>query len=271
MKGYSQHLVPSSAGPLVGHVQDAGGPVVVLQHGLCGDANQPADVFPSGHDFAHAILDCRGHGASPLGAPEDLSIATFAQDVAAMAELLSPIALGGISMGAAIALRLSVLRPDLVPALILLRPAWVTDAAPANMAPNAEVGAMLDQGVVAFDATQTARHLALHAPDNLASLRGFFGRQPLQATGELLTRISADGPGVSESDLSALRLPVLVLGCEQDFVHPMDHARRLAHLIPGAELVELPPKGQDRAAHAAAARLAILQFLKGLPHAAPAP
>ena len=265
MQGYDTLTIPSTAGPLTAFAQ--AGPAVLLQHGLCGSAAQPAEVFPSGHGFGHAVLDCRGHGTSPLGT--EISIATFTDDLVALASRLHPVAVGGISMGAAIALRLAVTRPDLVPALILARPAWLTDAAPPNMAPNAEVGALIAAGatLATFDASATARHLAQTAPDNLASLRGFFARQPLPETAALLTIISADGPGVTPDDLTALTIPSLILGSDEDFIHPFAHAEALARLIPGATLVKVPPKGRDRAAHIAAMQSAILQFLKGLPHA----
>lgn len=273
MTGYDAHLIASEAGPLTAQIGVGSGPLVVFQHGLCGDAAQPAEVFPGSKGFRHAVLNCRGHGGSPLGATDDLSIATFADDVARLVTTLPtrPVAVGGISMGAAIALRLAVKRPDLVPALILSRPAWVTEPAPANMQPNAVAGAMLDLdlGLAAFEATQTARDLAALAPDNLATLRGLFARQPLPETAALLTRIAVDGPGVTEGELAALRLPVLILGTEQDFVHPMAHAAHLALLIPGATLIEIPPKGQNRAAHVAAMQTAILGFLRGLIDAAP--
>lgn len=240
---------------------------VILQHGLCGAAPQPAEVFPQGQGFAHAVLEARGHGDSPLGPAELVSLATFTDDLAALAQALRPGAVGGISMGAAMALRLAVTRPDLVPALILSRPAWITSANPSNNAPNREVGALIAAGqpLAAFEATATARMLAREAPDNLASLRSFFSRAPLAETATLLTRIAADGPGITRADVAALRLPVLVMGSQEDMVHPMGHAETLAGLIPGARLVELPPKGRDKAAHVAACRSAILSFLKGLP------
>ncbi len=52
-----------------------------------------------------------------------MSIATFCDDIAAYIEknLTPPIVIGGISMGAAIALRLAVKRPDLVKALIIAK------------------------------------------------------------------------------------------------------------------------------------------------------
>ncbi|WP_367118867.1 alpha/beta fold hydrolase, partial [Mesorhizobium sp.] len=54
---------------------------------------------------------------------------------------------GGISMGAAIVMRLACRHPDRVAGLLLVRPAWIFGSAPANMRPNAEVaGLILDHG-----------------------------------------------------------------------------------------------------------------------------
>jgi pimeloyl-ACP methyl ester carboxylesterase len=251
-------------------VHDAGGPgaSVLFQHGLCGDAGQTAEAFPALDGFRRVTLDCRGHGASEAG--DDLSIATFADDVAALAASLAPpLILGGISMGAAIATRIAVTRPDLVRALVLVRPAWVADPAPANMAPNAEVGALLSSlppaaARAAFEAGPTHARLSREAPDNLASLLGFFDRTPADVTARLLTRISVDGPGVTEHQLAALTVPTLICGTAEDWVHPYAHAERLASLIPGATLVELPPKGRDKPAHLTALHAAIARFLKEL-------
>jgi pimeloyl-ACP methyl ester carboxylesterase len=259
-------IEPSSGLSL--HLDDSGsGLPVVFQHGLCGDANQPAEVFPSG--YRRLTLECRGHGRSQAGSLEAFSLATFADDVAAMIEEsgLAPLVVGGISMGAAIALRLAVKRPDLVRGLIIARPAWAMEAAPSNMAPNAEVGDLLsrlslEQARAVFEASDTARRLSEEAPDNLASLRGFFSRAPQAVTAALLTRISADGPGVSESELAGLRVPALVIGHAKDAIHPLAMAKRLATLIPDARLMEITPKAVDKARYVAEFRAALHDFLK---------
>lgn len=243
------------------------GRLIVFQHGLCGDADQPRQVFPEGAGFRCLTVECRGHGASQVGPVEALSIATFTEDLAGIVP--EPAVVGGISMGAAIALRLAVIRPDLVRALVLARPAWVTGPAPGNMAPNAEVGALLraldpEAALARFDASATADALARSAPDNLASLRGFFGRRPAQTTAELLCRISADGPSVAEADLARLDVPCLVIGHGRDAIHPLDHARRLAALIPMADFVEITPKVVDPQAYRTDFRAALSHFLKGL-------
>lgn len=245
---------------------------LVFQHGLCGDANQIAEAMAGLAPQRWHGLECHGHGNSAMAEP---SIARFADDVAALIETLdAPVILGGISMGAAIALRLAVTRPDLVRALILVRPAWVAQANPANMAPNASVGHLLAQHTAAeaqqlFTASDTARRLALEAPDNLKSLMGFFTRTPQADTARLLTTISADGPGITEVDLRALRLPVLICGCAEDAIHPYAHAQALAALIPQSRLIELPAKGRDKTAHLAGMNQAITQFLQEISNAPP--
>jgi len=258
------------AGAITLAVSDAGGRgrPVVFQHGLCGDAAQAAEVFPDDPRLRRITLECRGHGASPAGEPSELSIATFAGDLASLLDAhgLAPAAVGGISMGAAIALRLAVRRPDLVPALVLARPAWITGPAPANMEPNALVGRLLaehppERARAAFERSGTAFALAREAPDNLASLRGFFGRLPRETTVALLTTISADGPGVDEAEVGRLAVPTLVIGHRRDHVHPLAHAAALARLIPGARLVEITPKAEDRGRYVADFRSALHAFL----------
>jgi pimeloyl-ACP methyl ester carboxylesterase len=105
-----------------------------------------------------------------------------------------PVIIGGISLGAAISLRLAVKRPDLVRALVLARPAWLTASAPENMIPNAEVGHLLTHlpppaAKAAFLAGPLGQRLAAAAPDNLASLTGFFAREPIEVTAALLSSI----------------------------------------------------------------------------------
>lgn len=248
------------------HQGGGSGPTLVFQHGLCGDARQVAEAMAGLQPQGWTCLECPGHGVSDM-APKP-SIAGFAEDVAAMISTLDqPVVVGGISMGAAIACRLAVTRPYLMRALVLVRPAWVTEAAPPNMAPNAEVGALLarlpaSEARRLFAESATAARLAIDSPDNLASLMGFFDRATQQDTARLLTAIANDGPGITPADLAALRLPVLVCATTEDAIHPTAHAETLAKMIPQAQLVHLPPKGRDRPAHLAALNAAIARFLK---------
>lgn len=243
------------------HLRGTGAPVQ-FQHGLGGDHLQTFESFPNLPGWQLRTLECRAHGHSPPDGP--FSIAHFAADVA---QVTPPDAvIGGISMGAAISLRLAAL--DLVRprALILVRPAWATEAAPPNMAPIAEVAALIaaDQTWDDFTTSPTHARLLREAPDNLASLRGFFTRHSLDTTARLLTSIAADGPGIAPAQVASITCPTLVCGSAEDHIHPFPMADHLARLIPGARLVELPPKGRDKAAHLAALHGVIAAFLKDL-------
>jgi pimeloyl-ACP methyl ester carboxylesterase len=242
------------------------GQTIFFQHGLCGSAAQTIEAFPEDPRFRLHTLECRGHGASDAGDTNAYSINTFANDVAESVEA-SRVILGGISMGAAIALNLAVHKPHLVKALILARPAWVTENAPENMQPNAEIGALLanyppEVAKTKFLASPTAQHLAETAPDNLASLLTFFHREPIAVTSALLTKISADGPGVTEQQVRTLSIPTLIIATEQDAIHPMAHAQKLHAFIPYSRLVKITPKGVDKAAYVTEFRSTLLRFFE---------
>jgi pimeloyl-ACP methyl ester carboxylesterase len=160
------------------------------------------------------------------------------------------IIIGGISMGAASTLHLAVHRPEIVRGLILVRPAWIAASAPANNSPNAQVGRLLmdlsqEDARKAFEVSETARRLAEIAPDNLASLRGFFSREPQATTAALLQAIAGDGPGVSEENLRNLDTPTLIIGQEIDYIHPLSYADTLWQLIPVPGLSRLHRKREQ--------------------------
>lgn len=260
-------MATSGVGALNVVVQGEGRPVI-FQHGLGGDRHQVAESFPDNAGFRRITVECRGHGLSPAGPADRFSIARFAGDVlgAADARDAGRFAAGGISMGAAIALRLAVLHPERVSALMLVRPAWLTDAAPMNMRPYAEAARLMRRhgvrGGEIFAASPTGLRMAAEAPDNLASLLGFFQRAGLAGLANLLEDIALDGPGITGRQLGELGIPVLVVGSAHDLVHPLDHARRLAAMIPGAHFAEVTPKAIDKSRYVAELRATLGAFLR---------
>lgn len=249
-------------------VSDYGhGLAVVFQHGLGGGEAQVAQSFPATAG-RRITLECRGHGGSELGSSRPFSFRMFADDVLAAADQagIDRFVAGGISMGAAIALRLAYRHPDRVAGLLLVRPAWTFDSAPENLRPIAEVaGLILDHGPnkarELFAQSQTAARLQREAPDNLASLFGYFDRPEAAAFAQVLADIADDGPGISKIDAAALGIPVLVVGNAQDAVHPLSAAHTLAAAIPGASFAEITAKALDSGRHFAELQAEITTFL----------
>ena len=258
----SWHEIERSGARLAG-VDEGEGRAVIFQHGLGGDEAQVRAHFP-GEGFRRLTLECRAQGRSEPGDPAEFSIANFANDVIAFADSrgVERFAVGGISMGAAIAFRIAAHHPARVTALVLARPAWAFDKAPENMQPLAEVAAQLDHGSKeAFEKSTLGQRLAVEAPDNLASMLGFFDRADLATTAKLLKAIAADGPGVTKAQAATINVPVLVIGNGLDLVHPVPLAQTLAAEIPGARYIEIAPKSLDKAVHAEEFKAAVRQFL----------
>ncbi|PTE08895.1 alpha/beta fold hydrolase [Mesorhizobium helmanticense] len=252
-------------------VYDAGdGLAVVFQHGLGGSEGQVAQAFPADAGLRRLTLECRGHGGSGLGGRRPFSLGMFADDVLAAADQagLDRFIAGGISMGAAIALRLACRHPDRVAGLLLVRPAWTFARAPTNMQPIAEVASIIlghghgpDKARTIFAQSGTAARLLDEAPDNLSSLLGYFDRPDAAAFAQVLADIAADGSDISESDAAGLGVPTLVVGNAVDAVHPLSVAHKLAATIPGATFAEIPAKALDSARHFAALQAEINDFL----------
>lgn len=244
---------------------------VVFQHGLGGDNGQVVENFPDGPAYRRLTVECRAQGQSQPGSVRPFSIAMFAADILAVCDArgIDRFVMGGISMGAAIALHIAHRHRDRVAGLVLARPAWLFDAAPENMRPYALVAEYLrrlppEEARAAFAASALARDLATHAPDNLASLLKFFDRPEPAVTADLLGGIALDGPGVTEAEARALDLPTLVIGHGVDSVHPLAYARRLAGTIPRARMAEIAPKATDKPRHVQQFRSELDSFLRSI-------
>ncbi|MEM1285881.1 MAG: alpha/beta hydrolase [Pseudomonadota bacterium] len=232
------------------------GPALIFQHGLGAQAGQPFEVLGGLTGFRRITLECRAQGESALGPTESLSIATFANDVLALADHLglSRFHLGGISMGAAISARLAARHSRRIQSLCLARPAWVSDAAPANMAIFAEAARFMaahgrEEGRARFQAAPAFAALQKTSPDNASSLLGQFDAPDLDVRAALLSAIATDGPEVTPAQLSELSMPTLVIGHDHDAVHPFAFAEELAALIPSADLATITPKSVSRKAY----------------------
>jgi pimeloyl-ACP methyl ester carboxylesterase len=244
---------------------------VLWQHGLGATQAQAAEVFPESSRLRRITLECRGQGESELGAPEALSITQFAEDAVGLLDHLGMrrAVVGGISLGAAIALRLAVYFPERVSALIIARPAWSAEPAPERLRIYLDVAKLLaqygpEQGLQELQATERYRQLMAASPDNAASMRSFFQREPA-STVALLSRVPAQGPEVIREQVSRLSLPTLVIANDGDYVHSIGMASEIAGLIPGAKLKIIPAKDAPQRAYVRAFKAALDEFLLGLP------
>ena len=265
------HVTTADGCRLAYEVEGEGRPVL-WQHGLGAPMAQPAEVFPHDAGLQRITLACRGHEGSVLGDPGRLSIAQFADDALALVDHLGldRVEVGGISLGAAIALRLGALHPGRVTRMVLARPAWIDRPGPDTQMAYPEVARLLadhgrEEGRARLVASRAYRDLLAVSPDKAASMLAYFDRPDAESTVALLSRIPLDGPGITREQMREVRMPTLVVVSAQDHVHPASYGEALAALIPEARLAAVTPKGESRAAYVEDFRRALAGFLMGVP------
>jgi pimeloyl-ACP methyl ester carboxylesterase len=246
------------------------GAPLVLQHGLGGDLSQPAGLYRSAGRLV--CLECRGHGhTTPLGPAGELSFQTFADDLLALVDELglTSFVLGGVSMGAGVALRFAADHPDRVLALILIRPAWLDRPSPPNLEPLVEAGELLREhgpreGREIFRSGDRYAAMLSASPASAQSLLGQFDRLNAREHADVLRRMPADCPLGTAPDWARLDMPALVIGNAQDPMHPQEYATAIAGALPRAQAREVTSKTVDDAAHSREVAALIDEFLTGL-------
>lgn len=249
---------------------DRSGQPFVFQHGLGGDASQPAGVFSPPPGTRLLSMDCRGHGKTyPLGNARKLSFSSFADDVAALMDRLGleRAVVGGISMGAGVALNLASRYPRRVAGVVLSRPAWLDSPAPENLKAYPVIARLLREhgagrGRGLFERTEEYAELERAVPGAGRSLASSqFGRPRAREFAAVLESLAGDAPVGDRSRWREMPAPALVLASRRDPTHPHDYAEILARELPSARLAELTPKAESEERHAADTQAAIAGFL----------
>src|SRR5689334_7872590 len=252
------------------HYQDSGaGRPFVFQHGLGGDTTQPFGLFRPPPGVRLLAFDARAHGrTTPLGPPEKLCFQTFGDDLRAFLDHqgIARAVIGGISMGAALALHFALRWPDRVEALVLSRPAWLETPYAWNVRIFSLIAGLLRKhgaaaGLAEFKATPEYQEALAKWPDVATSFTHQFLAERAVETALKLERIIHDSPHPDRHAWSQLRQPTLVLGNALDPIHPLEFATALAQAIPGARFEEITSKSVSVEQHTADVQRALERFL----------
>lgn len=255
---------------------------VLLLHGLGGDRSRLLDlVGPIVPPMEHLVaLDVRGHGTDDRIQPlKDFALEALAEDV--MARTLAAqqqtghdgdaVTVIGVSMGAAIALRLALrgqiaASPMPIDRAVFVRPAFTDEPLPENLRAFPVIGELLaDRGPVEgerefvttqlFAETLAESRLAAHG-----LLEQFRGPRAAERSARLLEipRNAAFGPS---DDLGGLDVPTAIVWAERDPVHPVSVAELWMDELGGAASIPLPARDDDVAAYVEATRSGVARWL----------
>ena len=215
--------------------------VVVLLHGLLMDArvNRPVARALAARGYRVVLLDLLGHGASdkPVHAAE-YRFDVYAEQVVGLLDHLGvdQVVVGGMSLGANVALHVAARHPERVRALLVEMPV-LERAVPA--------------AALTFVPALLAVHYALPAARAVSRVARWLSRgrhelvngllAPLASPPEVTTAVLHGilvGPTVPTVDeRRSIHAPALLLGHRADFIHPFSDAAALARQMPHARLV----------------------------------
>jgi pimeloyl-ACP methyl ester carboxylesterase len=214
-------------------------------------------------------MDCRGHGKTvPLGDPQFLKFNSLTDDIINLLDYLNlpKVVIGGISMGAGVALNFAVRHPERTRALILSRVSWLTEPLPPNLTVFPKIAGLIrDHGAhrakELFASTAEYQTALTILACKAASWMLQFLRERADETFEILESIPNDVPTPDIASWRKIDLPTLVLANRNDPQHPFKYGQAIAREIPGARFAEITAKAISGQKHVEDVRREILRFI----------
>ncbi|HZC34762.1 MAG TPA: alpha/beta hydrolase, partial [Chthoniobacterales bacterium] len=184
--------------------------------------------------------------------------------------------LGGISMGAAVALNAALRYPKRCVALVLSRPAWLNGSMcpTAIAAYTAAINCLKEEpsperALQKMEESDIYRAVAKQSADAgkslLGQLRCVVADPSLrEAVLARLRYLPSGQPDIELKDAAAVSVPTLVLATPNDPIHPLLYAQAVANTIPQVSYVKLAPKQLDDRPHIQEVNAHLTKFLNSV-------
>lgn len=246
---------------------------ILLLHGLGGDRGQPlsllSPVLPQG---ARVLApDIRAHGASPLiGRPADFSFDNLTAELAAAVREGGfddePLTIIGISLGAALGLRLALGGSVEIERMILLRPAFTEQSLPQHLSAFPVMGELLSRhpaglAEALFRASGQFEKFEQVSPRAAVATLEQFRKPDAAARAVRLVEVPRNRAFSHESELAAIDVPTSIIAAPRDPVHPVAVAEQWHSALRQGSFTLLPARDDGLAEYTAATRAAVAAAL----------
>lgn len=229
---------------------------------------QSQDLLKGLEDIELITMDAPGHGSSPL--PDDVlpTFNYYGDQIMLLMEHLKvkKAILGGISMGAGIALNIALRAPEMVKALILIRPAWLDQEKPKNLEILLKAAKYIGQigGAEIFSRSREVRQLRSVLPVAAQSVMGVFDKTQSPKLPVVLENMVLDKPFDKVSALAKIKVPSLLIGNENDPLHPLNLTQVIHDHIPKNQMFVVPSRYLNNTEHQKSVTQHISKFINDL-------
>jgi len=225
---------------------------LVFLHGLGADHRQVEAMIVYDRLIT---FDLPAHGEIPLPL-EQVSFNLMAHYVESqLAELhIDEYVIGGISMGAAVALRVALDQPDRCRGLLEVRPAWDCEGMPeSNQKMFRDIGSLLlvhnhDNAKQLYSESSDFVKFRKRYPYNAIRMIDLFEEKNAELNSRKYLEITKDRP-FNITEVNQIGFPVCIIATRYDPLHSFALAKRLAKQLQTAEFSEIIAKPIDAIKH----------------------
>lgn len=248
----------------------------LLLHGLGGDRDQPLSLVGPCLPAGARVLapDLRAHGQSPVvGAPRDFAFESVTGELLEQVKAEGfgdePLTIIGISLGAALSLRLALTGALPVERLVLLRPAFTDQHTPDHLAVFPVIGELLhrhpaDLAEKLFRTTGAYRNIRQESELGAAGMIEQFRKPDAGARAIRLVEFPRNR-AFEPDDRTLVAAPTTIIAAPRDPVHPLSVAELWSRKLPGSQLIRLPARDDGLKQYVAATRAAARAALRQPP------
>lgn len=248
------------------YISIGNGVPLLFQHGLTADSSQIGKLLGEIQGLQLMSVDCPGHGKSKLSGTYRVSFDTYAEEMIRFLDFMNinKAIVGGLSMGAGIAMNMSNRFIDRVLGLILLRPAWIDQRNPHNLQILLEAAELFQQedGMERFKRSKEWQKINKALPAAAASILGVFADHQQAELPKVIRSMVGDSPLKNLESLSQIQKPCLIIGNEDDPLHPFEMSTKIHEKIKHSSLKKVISRYIDEHLHNEQVKNHIIEFYK---------